>query len=289
MRDLWRDLVFGWRTLTHSKVFTAVAIVTIALAIGPNTTIFSLFYGTLLQQVPYPDGERLVVVWGHTRGARLLVPGDHYEAYKEQSTSFESLGGNRDIRFNLAIDNDYEEALGSSMTPSLPATFKAWGLQMGREFLPEETKEGNNRVVILNHRLWMERFHSDPNILGKQLNFDGQAYTVVGVRAAGPTDRMGEQFQVPMTPTAAAMGVVTFGRLKPGVTRERAESELSAITRHVIEEQPGRIPKDWTVSVEPLKADFVSANVRRNLWLMMGTVVFVLLIACANVALFCFY
>jgi putative ABC transport system permease protein len=162
------------------------------------------------------------------------------------------------------------------------------GMAMGRDFLPEEGTLGNDHVVIITHRLWAERFHSDPNILGKQIPIEGQPYTVAGVRVAGSADRSSAAFDVPLVLSPGGhdprVGNI-FGRLKPGVTLAQAEAELSVIDQRLAATRGGDLPKNsWTVSVEPLKNDWLDKKLERNLWLLLDAVSFVLLIACVNVA-----
>lgn len=289
MANWRRDIRYGLRLLARNKAFTAIAICALALGIGPNTAIFSMVWGTLLAPLPYPQANRLVVVWTKIRGERSGSAAADYLAYRKLNHSFAHLDSTAWNELHLTNRDDSVEAIaGSPVTPGYWSKYLGEKMMLGRDFLPEEAKPGNDHEAILNHRLWQEHFHSDPHILGKQIFIDGQPYTVVGVLAKGPQDRDGGQFTVPLALTAANerqyWGNI-FGRLKPGVTLAQAQSDLSAINRRLAPTRPSNLPINvWTVGVEPLKNDWLGRNLARNLWLLLAAVGFILLIACVNVA-----
>jgi putative ABC transport system permease protein len=161
-------------------------------------------------------------------------------------------------------------------------------MAMGRDFLPTEGLPGNDRYVILNNIMWRNRYHSDPQILGKAILIDDQPCTVIGVIEAGHPDKDGESFTVPIV---LPPGVHTtyfgaiFGRLKPGVTLSEAQAEITLIRRRLAAERHSTAsPADWSITVEPLRNDWLDHKLARNLWLLLAAVAFVLLIACVNVA-----
>lgn len=289
MANWRRDIHYGLRLLARNRGFTAVAIWALALGIGPNTAIFSMVWGTLLAPLPYPQANRLVVVWTKIKGERNGSAAADYLAYRNQNHSFAHLDFIAWNELHLtARDGSVEAIAGSPITPGYWSKYLGEKMTLGRDFLPEETKPGNDREAILNHRLWQEHFHSDPHILGKQIFIDGQPYTVVGVLAKGPQDRDGGHFTVPLALTAASerqyWGNI-LGRLKPGVTLAQAQSDLSAINRRLAPTRPSNLPINvWTVGVEPLKNDWLGRNLARDLWLLLAAVGFILLIACVNVA-----
>ena len=290
MGNLWRDVRYGLRKLANNKGFTAVAILALALGIGPNVAIFSIIWATFLAPLPYPDADQLVVVWTKVRGERSPSRSDDYLQYLAQSKSFQNLDfGAWKVLHLTNPDHSQDETTGLPATPGYFTKNQGVRMALGRDFLPEEGIPGKDHEVILTHRLWLERFHGDTAILGKPILIDDQPYTVVGVLEAGVRDRVhGVQFGVPL---ALTPGMHTpewgniFGRLKPGVTIAQAQAELSVIDRQLATTRSGDLPKNaWTISVEPLKNDWMDKKLARNLWLLLAAVGFVLLIACANLA-----
>jgi putative ABC transport system permease protein len=286
---LLRDLRFGWRLLWKKPGFTAVAVATLGLGVAANSAIFSVIYGTYLAPLPYRDADRLVMVWSRLQGNREMVaPGDFVE-WKRRAMVFDDLQAWTGGQINLATA-DRPERIGTG--PSTPGFLAMLGyghpLALGRSFLEEEGVPGREQVVILTHRLWSERFAADPNIIGRQVRLDRKPYTVVGVLHAGPPDTNQNQIWLPLafTPeqlTADAHWLLVMGRLKAGVTLEQASANMAAVSRNLslVKRQSS---SDWSISVEPFRNNFVSDRVKASLWLLVGAVAFVLLIACANVA-----
>ncbi|MBB6142278.1 putative ABC transport system permease protein [Silvibacterium bohemicum] len=290
MIKLWRDMRFGLRMLARNKGFTAIAILALALGIGPNVAIFSIVWATFLSPLPYPHSDQLVVAWKHYRGQRNGVPAEIYAEYAAQSHSFQILGFTSWTTLHFTgADHSVEEVAGRANTPGSITKLLGLPMALGRDFLPGEGTPGNDHVVLLTHSLWETHFHADPSILGKPILIEDQPYTVVGVIPAGPLDRIpGTQFTVPMSPqpgvTSNEWGDI-IGRLSPGVTREQAQAELSIIDHRVEERRHGATEaKNWSMSVEPLHNDWLDHKLERNLWLLLAAVGLVLLIACANVA-----
>jgi putative ABC transport system permease protein len=289
MSNWSRDIRYALRMLANNKGFTAVAILALALGIGPNVAIFSIIWATFLAPLPYPHANQLVVVWTKFKGERGPTRADDYAQYAAQSKSFQRLDFSSWAAIYLTNpDHSQDEAHGLPVTPG--SYTKTFGIRMalGRDFLPEEGAPGNNHFVILTHKLWQERYHSDPNIIGQPILIADEPYTVVGVIDAGVADRIPQQFVAPLTITPGVHdshwgGVV--GRLNPGVTIAQAQAELAVIDRRLAGTRGVDAPKElWTVSVEPLKNDWLDKKLERNLWLLLAAVGFVLLIACANVA-----
>ncbi len=286
MRNTLRDIRYGLRTLARNKGFTAVAILALALGIGPNTAIFSVVWATLLAPLPYPDADQMVVVWLKAKGERGPSSADDYLAYKSQSRSFQRLDYSPWAQLHLTSSDRTEEIVGGMSVPGFFSRNARVQMALGRDFLPEESEPGKDHVVIITHRLWQERYHGDPRIIGRQIQIEEQPYTVVGVHQAGQQDRQNAQFAVPFPSTSKVhyWGNI-FGRLKPGVTIAQAQAELAVIDRRLL---PTRVhdypPSAWSISVEPLKNDWLSKSLERNLWLLLASVGFVLLIACVNVA-----
>ncbi len=291
MGNLWRDIQFGLRILVRNKGFTAVAVLVLALGIGPNVAIFSIIYATFLAPMPYPDAEQLVVIWNMTKGERGAMAADEYLQFLAESKSFSNLSfGSYSISPAITgPDHIAEEIGGMAVTPDAYTKSLKLPMGLGRDFLPSELVPGNDHVIVITHKLWQSRYHGDPGIIGKSINVNDQPYTVVGVVAAGMADRIPMEFLVPAALNPPGQNPHhwggTSGRLKPGVTIAQAQAELSLIDRRFVAAQPGRLYRGpWTISVEPLHNAFLDKKLGRNLWLLLAAVGFVLLIACANLA-----
>jgi putative ABC transport system permease protein len=283
---VWTDVRFGFRILRKNPGFAAIAILTLALGIGANTAIFSVVYGALLAPLPMPNPEELVMVWSNEGGRNVVSPGDFLD-WRTQNSVFQNLVAWDEWTFNLSVDGRPQATQARVMTPGF---FGMQGIpfSLGRDFLSEEGEQGKEHVVILTNRLWRERFGSDPNILGRQVRMDGTPYAVVGVLAAGMPDRYEAHLFVPMALrpdqiTHERHWMTVMGRLKAGVTVAQANADMDRVARNIAQTYP-KSNKGWGVIVEPLKNDFTSHDTVKDLWLLMASVGFVLLIACVNVA-----
>jgi len=287
MNNFARNVRFGLRLLLKNPGFTSVALLALVLGIGANTAIFSVVYATLLSPMPYPNPDQLVIVWSKVSGGRNGVSAGDFLDWKRQSTVFQSLcawtGGN----FALA-SSDHPEMIQTRLTTPGFNDMVGTPFFLGRDFLPEEGQVGREHVVVMTHRLWMERFGSDREIIGKPIRLNGEPYTVVGVLATGQPDRLESQLFVPLAFKPEQINhefhfILVMGRLKPGVTIQQANADMDSVTRHIAEVYP-KSNKGWGAAVEPLQNDFISKDTIKNLWLLMGAVGFILLIACVNVA-----
>ena len=287
MNNFARNVRFGLRLLLKNPGFTSVALLALVLGIGANTAIFSVVYATLLSPMPYPNPDQLVIVWSKVKGGRNGVSAGDFLDWKRQSTVFQSLcawtGGN----FALA-SSDHPEMIQTRLTTPGFNDMVGTPFFLGRDFLPEEGQLGREHVVVMTHRLWMERFGSDREIIGKPIRLNGEPYTVVGVLATGQPDRLESQLFVPLAFKPEQINhefhfILVMGRLKPGVTIQQANADMDSVTRHIAEVYP-KSNKGWGAAVEPLQNDFISKDTIKNLWLLMGAVGFILLIACVNVA-----
>jgi len=282
-----QDISFSLRTLFKHSGFTITAVLTLALGIGATTAIFSVVYA-VFEPMPYPQPDQLVMVWSKIREERNSVaPGDYLE-WKRRSTSFQGLHAWSGGSFNVATSDRPEQIDGSPRTPGF---FRMEGLPMflGRDFLDEEGQPGRDHVVILSNRMWRAHFASDRSIVGKDIRMNGEPYRVVGVLPPGMHDRLPMQLWVPLalgpeqTTNHNAHFILVMGRLKDGVSINQAQSEMNGIARQLQNEYP-QTNTGWDVSVQPLHLNFVEPTTRRNLWLLLGAVGFLLLIACVNVA-----
>ena len=287
MRNLWRDLQFGLRLLWKSPGFTSVAVLALALGIGANTSIFSVVYATLLAPLPYHQPDRIVMVWSFVGGQRNGLAAGDFLDWKRQNTSFESVAAWTGRQMSLSISNHPEEVQAEPATPGFLGVL-GQPLLLGRDFLPEEGDLGKDHEVIFTYRLWKNRFGGDREILGKQVRMDGEQYTVVGILAPGATDRVQSELYIPLAFRPNQINhefhwLLAMARLKSGVTVAQANADMQSVTKHIAEEFP-KSNQGWSASVEPLQNDFLNRDTIRALWILLGAVGFVLLIACANVA-----
>jgi putative ABC transport system permease protein len=285
--SLMRDVRFGLRLLRRNPGFTAVAIVALALGIAANTAIFSVVYATLLAPLPYHDPDRLVMVWSKIQGFRNSTATANYLDWRDQSTVFESLSAWSGRNVNLATNDRPEQVQASTTTPGWTTTI-GYTMLLGRDFTREEGTPGKDQVVILTYKLWKERFGADRDIIGHPIRLDGKPYTVVGVIAPGPADRVQNKLYLPLAFKPEQINydfhyLLVLGRLKPGVTLAQANANMDSVTKHIAEVNP-KSNKGWSATVEPLQNNFLSKETINGLWLLLGAVGFVLLIACANVA-----
>jgi putative ABC transport system permease protein len=287
MRNRWRDLVFGFRLLWKAPGFTTVAVLALALGIGANTAIFSVVYATLLAPLPYHEPDRIVMVWSHVAGSNNGVSAGDFLDWQRQNSTFESVAAWTGTALSLNSGSQPEQIQGSACTPQFLHVL-GQPMLLGRDFLPEEGQVGKEHVAVLSYRLWQDRFGGDKNIIGQQLRLNGEQYAVVGVLAPGATDRLQTQMYVPLAFKPEQINheyhfILVMGRMKPGVTLAQANADMQSVTAHIAQEYP-KSNQGWSSSVEPLQNDFLDRNVKRALWMMLGAVGFVLLIACANVA-----
>jgi len=300
---LEQDLRYGGRMLAKQPGFTLVAIITLALGIGANTAIFSIVNGLLLRPLPYRDSERLAIIWTHSPGANVVQdwpsPGQ-FLAVKANNSVFEALALAQG-RSVILTGQETPERLGAVVASS--AVFSLLGVQAasGRVFLPEEDAPGKPPTVILSHDLWQRRFGGDPKVLGRQLTLNGTSYTIVGVMP----DNFSLGYEVMPTVGAVAQAELllplplsaermnnhgdenynVLARLKPGVTIAQAQNELNQAAHRLGQEFPDRYPasRRFSYSIRPLLEQVVG-DVRLALYVLLGAVGCVLLIACANVA-----
>jgi putative ABC transport system permease protein len=281
-----QNLFYALRMLRKNPWLTATMVLTLALGIGATTAIYTVVYATFLAPMPYPHPEQLVVVWSKIQGFRNVVAAQDFLDWQQQSKSFQGLEASTRTSFNLAGKQEPEMVSASMATTS---SYNLFGdrLFLGRDFLPEEGIAGKDHVAILMNKLW-RRLGSDPNIIGKQIMLDQKPYTVVGVLAAGQADRLIDDLVVPLVFAPEQKNhdfhwLVVFGRLKDGVTIQQAQADMDAVAAHIAQANP-RSNKGWGVRVEPHRNDWLGDNVKLMLWLLLGAVGCVLLIACVNVA-----
>ncbi|HET8889592.1 MAG TPA: ABC transporter permease [Candidatus Angelobacter sp.] len=303
MATLARDLRYAFRAMAKSPGFTVAAILSLAIGIGANTAIFSITSALLLRPLPYKDSDRLVIMWNSSPGlgiTRDWFSTAQYFDIKNNHHGFEqvaiAIGGS----YNLTGDGDPERVgvtrISHELLPLMGA--KAY---MGRLFTEEDDKTGSPTVAILTYGMWARRYGSDPNMVGRRIIINSHLYSVVGVlprtftlpREVLPTLEGNDQsdllipMRFPPNP-AEDRGHEDYnivGKLRPGVTLEQARAEMETITARLRQAHPEVYPPNGklTFIVLPLLEQVVG-NVRHTLWLLLGAVGCVLLIACANVA-----
>jgi putative ABC transport system permease protein len=286
METLLQNLRFSLRMLGRNPGLTFTVLVTLALGIGANTAIFTVDYATLLAPLPYPEPNQLVMVWSKIQTYHNGVAAGDFTDWKNQAVVFQDLCAWSGQSFNIAT-KDQPEYLDATMTTVGMLKMVGEPLLLGRYFLPEEGVAGHEHVVILTHKLWA-KLGSNRNIVGTTLRLNGEPYTVVGVQPPGIYDRQQAQMTVPLVFKPEQVNhdfhwLLVMGRLKPGVTVKQAQQNMDAVTAHIAEVYP-KSDKGWGSYVEPLKNDFLPKERIQMLWLLMGAVGFVLLIACVNVA-----
>lgn len=291
MNTLLQDLRYGLRMLVKNPGFTAVAVLTLALGIGVNTAIFSIMDAVLNLHFPIKEQNRIVNLWafnnstGATRSG-LSIP--DFLDYRQQNQVFEDLAAYSGGTFHLTNTAEPKSLGGDRVSFNY---FRVLGVQpaIGRDFLPEESKAGRLQVVILSHGLWQGSFGADPAILGRNITLNRESYTVIGVMPAGfflLTARSSDLW-VPLDLGSSALSrgvrqVTVIGRLKSGVGKEQAQAEMNDLSHRLAQAFP-TTNKGWGVQVVRLQ-DEIDKKLELVGVFIIGPVVLVLLIACANVA-----
>ena len=289
LEDFVRDVRYGIRALGRTPAFAVVATLTLALGIGANTAIFSVVNAVLLKPLPYADAERLVVVWERNTAIgkdRDLVAPPNYLDWKSRNAVFEHLGAYRYGGFSLTGSGEPESIIAVTLSSSL---FRALGVDaaIGRTFTDEEEAR-RDRVVVLTHELWQRRFGGDRSIVGNAITLSDARYTVVGVMP--PTFRFPEGNPVDLYSPLVFIenelrgrrthSLTVVGRLQPGVSIDAAAGNMTAIANAIAAADRGTNPDVVLVGAH----DLLVEDVRLGLVVLLATVGFVLLIACANVA-----
>ena len=287
------DLRYALRQLRKSPGFTLIAVLTLALGIGANTAIFSVIYAVLLQPLPYPEADKLVILTEtSTNQPQISVSYPNYLDWRRDNTVFEHLAVSRRESFNLSglEGRAPEQVQGGLVTASF---FKVVGLnpQLGRVFTEEEDRVGGPMVCVISDRLWTRLFARDPNVLGRAVNFGNEPYTIIGVMPPQMFSPRTAEVWFPLTRRTDNEvwqardnhpGLFGWARLKPGVTIERALAEMKEIAARLARQYPDS-NTNISVTVTPLLENQVG-DYRGSLGLLLGAVALVLLIACANLA-----
>src|SRR5215203_5743863 len=297
MNTLLQDIRFGLRMLLKSPSISIVATIALALGIGANTAIFSVVNAVLLRPLPFPDPDSLVALFetdtqrGQQRGSHSYP---NFMDLRAQNSVFQQVSTYRSGDYVMTGRGEPVRLQGSVVTADL---FPLLGVApvLGRTFVPDEDKPSENRVVILSHDLFKRRFNSDPSILNQAITLEGRSFTVVGVMPPSfefpiqndpvelwttiAGDASGSE---PVTNQRGAHFLQVIGRLKPGVSKEQAQSEITTIAARLEQQYPDTNTHKSLRLESALTA--LVGDIKPRLFILLGAVACVLLIACANVA-----
>ena len=294
---LLQDLRFAFRQILLNPGFAAIAVLTLALGIGANAAIFSLVDAIILRPLPYPSSNELVGLgqWRNQKGEGYVQTGvsaANIAAIRRETRIFQKVGYYRWSGFNITESNRPERIDGIKASIDILPSF---GIRpfMGRFFTPDEMQPGHDQSAIIGYRLWQARYGADPAILGKTIDLDERRYNIVGVMPAGFRFTWDQEMDVftplALTPEelseagrATSRDLQVQARLQPGVSARQAQSAMDTLAANLAAAYPDA-DKGWGLKVEPLHAAY-HREMETPLLLMSATVLFVLLIACANVA-----
>jgi predicted permease len=289
MDKLHLDLRLALRTLRARPGFTAVAVITLALGIGANSAIFSVINAVLLRPLPYPQPAQLMTVWLDNRlqgWPQDITSYPMYEDWRDRSSSFADMAAWSFGRMNVSGDGEPQRVLGVQASPNLMQVLGAKAAE-GRVFSPTDW-EGDPNVMVLSHGYWQSRFGGDSAAIGRTLTLNGEDFTIVGVMPADFAFGSEEaRFWRPFPPAVVdtsrrSLWLQVIGRLADGVTVDAARADMDRVGAQLEEEFP-LINEGYGVTIVPLHQEIVG-DVSRALWILLGAVGFVVLIACANVA-----
>src|SRR6267142_2205071 len=292
------EIRFALRQLRKSPGFTVIAVVTLALGIGLNTTIFSLVNDLFLRRLPFKEPSRIVHLDNGDKARDLAdvgISAPRYQLYRDGQTIFDGLAAENFFLFTLTGLGNPAQIFGGRLTSNY---FDVLGVRpiLGRNFLPEE-QEGAD-VTLVTENFWKKRMGGDPNVIGRSITLDGTAHTIVGVLPNMPARWFGaipfnaevwttKPFQIPGFSYERMMRGTSFlrvvGRLKPGVSVEQARASLPSLDQGYRTQFPNKIDSSLTSTIRPVPQD-VTENFRAGFITLFAAVCFVLLIACSNVA-----
>jgi predicted permease len=286
-----QDIRYGLRTLAKTPGFTAIAILTLALGIGANSALFSVVNGVLLNPLPYPEPDKIISVYSKTADfAHSSIAYLNFLDWQKDNRSFSSLAAYRNVSLFLTGTGEGEQVRGEMISADF---FDLLGVNpiLGRTFRPEEDQPGAAPVVMISAGLWNRKFGSSQDILGKAITLDGKSRVVIGVVPASFSlynhprevfEPIGQWNDPTFRDRKISMGTNAIGRLKAGVTLQQAQSDMDAIGRNLAAAYP-EADKGNGIALLTFKDDLVG-NIKPFLFVLLGAVGFVLLIACANVA-----
>ena len=275
MSQAWSDLRHGLRVLLRTPLFTICTIAALAVGVGSTTALFSVVHAMLVKPLPYPDADRLVVVWEHNlprNRPRNVVNPVNFMGWRDRSRSFESMGAFTQNRVTLTGSGEPTEVSTMIVTANLLDVLGVSPI-LGRGFATGEDQDGSGRTVVLSHALWLRQFGGDTSVLGRALTINGEPVTVIGVMPRGfeimglPVDAY-TAFRFGPRMFTGGRSLVAMGRLKPGVTRDQAQAELEGVMDGLRNERPD-FNTGWSVNAVPLREQLVG-DVRLALLVLFG-------------------
>jgi len=292
METLWNDIRFGLRNMRRTPLTVGAALLALALGIGANTAIFSVVNGILLDPLPYPDADRIMIVWESNPGQgypTFAVASQNWLDWRAQSKTFATLAAVNPGRVNLTGRDEPEVLRVGKVSADFWPTFQVerMGGMLGRVFTAQEDTPANHHVVVLGNGLWKRRFGGDPSIVGRSLTLDGESYTVVGVAPQKLEFPAKAELWMPLAINPAKAdrlqhNLFVVGRLAPGISQQRGQAEMTGITERLSHQFP-ETNENWLGLLVPIKEQVVQ-TIRPALLVLMVAVAAVLLIACLNVA-----
>ncbi|HLY63532.1 MAG TPA: ABC transporter permease [Terriglobia bacterium] len=287
MDQVITDVRYGVRLIRNSPAFTAAAILTLALGIGGTTAMFSFVDAVLLRPLPYPEAERILNVWEKPPGGeRNGISTLNFLDWKNQNTVFTAMAAQTWGSITLTGDVPIRFRNGRVSAPY----FDIFGAKpmLGRTFAPGEDQLGKQFEVVLSHRIWQSRFGEDRGIIGRRIQLDGMAYTVIGVMPPGTFDREWQDVWTPLAFKPEEMTrdyhwMISWARLKPGVTLAQAREQMKGIAARIENAYP-KSNKGWSATVDRYADRVVGDQLRTSLLVLLAAVGAVLLIGCVNLA-----
>jgi putative ABC transport system permease protein len=292
MTGFWQDLRQALRGMQKQPGFTLIAAITLALGIGANTTIFSVINALILNPPQFAEAERVVALWRTAKDKRDKGPASYLDLqeWNTQNHSFEAIAGYKPNPFTV-IDEQAERVQGMRVTANFLSLLKVHPM-LGRDFQPEEEKRGAGNVVIISNQFWQNRLGASASAVGRELTLDGKPFTIIGVLPRDFEFPMAKESTELLTTVAGegnnldergALVFIPLGRLKQGVTLAQAQADLTNIAGN-LEQQYPQYWRNTTAYVVPAGEEIVGAETQRGLWVLLGAVIFLLLIACTNVS-----
>lgn len=289
MEGLIQDIRYAGRKMLRAPLFSIAVVLTVALAIAANASIFSFVNAELLQPMPFRDPARLLQI--SEKNDRLNLPSFgasvlNFLSWREQQRSFQEIAAVGFNTYTITGNGDPEQLYGNPISPAL---LRVLGLSpiAGRAFTDDEEKPGSTAVAMISEGLWKRRFGGSRSILGQKVDLNGQATTIVGI-APAPLSLIsaGEVF-TPLTIDPAKElrlnhVLTVFGRLNPGVSKQQAQADMDSISSHIDQTYPEM--RDWGIHLFTMQETFVSPDLKTGLIVLLCAVGFVLMIACANIA-----
>jgi len=287
--NIGSDVRYALRMMRRTPLFTATVVLTVAIAIAANSTIFTVVNAVMIRSLPFGEPNRILQV--AEKNDKLNLPSFgasvlNFLSWREQAQSFEQLAGVGFATVTVTGNGDPEQLVGNLISPTLTQVLGLTPIA-GRSFTADEEKPGAPSIAMIGEGLWRRRFAADPNLVGRTVSLNGAPTTIVGIVPAGLKLISGGDVYLPLTINPSQEirlnhVIIVFGRLKRGVTPERAQAEMNTISANMGRQYPEI--RDWGIRLINVSDSFVTPDLKTGLIVLLVAVLFVLLIACANVA-----